>query len=442
MIFGKKKKVADTKAKPPGDTPPKGETIEGGATMWITKGNNLVESSMYAEAIQCYDKALEINPISVEVLNNRGLALARTGRLGDAVKSYDLALVQKPGDPEVLYNKGIALAQMGKAADALECYDKLLAADPADANTWCSKGDVLFEAGNYDQALMAYDRSIQLNPKDETAWNNRGMTLVKFNRYEEAIESYDKALEINPRIEKIWSNKGLAIAKMNEKQDQVDLQKIAATLPKEVKTDSQVKPGSGELQKREDVTEVPVIRSLMEKTIPGFEEQAAVKPETVITPVSMADTSRKDGQEPLINRPAAVQEPTSLDENMVKGNQLYSAGKYEEAIECYSKLLEKDINNKTAWNNKGLALGKIGRLFEAIGCYDKALEIAPNDNVVINNKASALFKKGLVSEALECFKITLVRDPGNKTANRGIELCNKYFANSGKKDSVVTSLST
>jgi len=171
---------------------------------------------------------------------------------------------------------------------------------------------------------------------------------------------------------------------------------------------------------------------LMKRTIPGSEKPGDVQPDAMTDPVNTADIPGKDWQEPLTNRPEAVQEFKSLDENMVKGNSLYSGGKYEEAIECYSKLLEKDIYNKTAWNNKGLALGKLGRLFEAIGCYDKALEIAPNDHVVINNKASALFKKGLVSEALECFKIALFRDPGNKTANRGIELCNKYFINYGR----------
>jgi len=60
-----------------------------------------------------------------------------------------------------------------------------------------------------------------------------------------------------------------------------------------------------------------------------------------------------------------------------------------------TKLLDKDPKNKTAWNNKGLALGKFGRVYEAIDCYDKALEIAPRDPVVLNNKGSALFKKGV-----------------------------------------------
>ncbi|VVB84594.1 Photosystem I assembly protein Ycf3 [uncultured archaeon] len=411
-----------------------GATTDGGAAIWADKGNKFVESSMYAEAVQCYDKALEINPKSVVLHNNRGLALARTGRIGDAIESYERALEIKPGDPEVLYNKGIALAQMGKTAEALACYNKLLEANPNDANAWCSKGDVLFESIKYEEALKAYDMAIQLNPKDETAWNNRGLTLVKFNRYDDAIESYDKALEINPRIEKIWSNKGLAIAKMNEKKEKIDLQKIAGTLPKEEKTTPQVKPGPGEPAEREKATESSYIKALMEKTRPVFEKPADISPVSI--PPPQPDNSRKE--EELPPKPDSPQAPAAVqvnepDENMVKGNSLFLEGKYEEALECFTKSLEKDQKNKTAWNNKGLALAKLGRVYESIGCYEKALEIAPKDHVVLNNKGTAFYKKGRASEAIQCFQTSLGLNPGNKTAIRGIELCNEYLEKTSKK---------
>lgn len=240
MILGKKKTVPDisqknadlSKGNGSGDAH---ENKQEDATMWGNKGNSLVESSMYDDAIKCYDKALEINPGSMEAWNNKGLALARTGRLAEAVHCYDKALEIKAGDSEVMYNKGISLALLGKSKEAIECYDKLLAENPGDADAWCSKGDVLFESDRHEEALDAYNKSIEINPKDEVTWNNRGMTLVKLNRFAEGIESYDKALEINPKIEKIWSNKGLAIAKMEESKDKVDLQKLAVALPREDK---------------------------------------------------------------------------------------------------------------------------------------------------------------------------------------------------------------
>jgi tetratricopeptide (TPR) repeat protein len=91
MIFGKKKKMPDTKAKPPADTPPKSGTIERGATMWITKGNNLMESSMYAEAIQCYDKALEINPRIEKIWSNKGLAIAKMNEKKEKIDLQKIA---------------------------------------------------------------------------------------------------------------------------------------------------------------------------------------------------------------------------------------------------------------------------------------------------------------------------------------------------------------
>lgn len=51
---------------------------------WHNKGDALIESGIYAEAIKCYEKAIELDPASSEILNKMGLALARSGKLGEA----------------------------------------------------------------------------------------------------------------------------------------------------------------------------------------------------------------------------------------------------------------------------------------------------------------------------------------------------------------------
>lgn len=43
------------------------------ASVLANKGNELVESGMYVEAIQYYDKALEINPKLTEIWNSQTL---------------------------------------------------------------------------------------------------------------------------------------------------------------------------------------------------------------------------------------------------------------------------------------------------------------------------------------------------------------------------------
>ena len=420
MIFGKNKTSPESPSEAdsskfmaaPKDTPENKEP--GSVQMWSSKGNTLVESSMYADAIKCYDKALEMNPGSAEVLNNKGLALARTGRLAEAIECYNKALEIKHDDAEVIFNKGIALAQLGKLAEAVDCYDKIIAANPQDAEAWCSKGDVLFQSGRlYEEALHAYRKSIEINPKDETAWNNRGMTLAKLNRYEEAIASYDKALEINPKLEKIWSNKGFAISKMREDQEKIDLQKVAITLKKDEKLAPPIqRPEPGAINK-----EIPAIREKPPepKYSPVIENQVQDKTTTIITTPK---------PEPLATPEPVQQEKSKTSgEYLAMGNSRYSSGNYEEALMFFFRSLDIDPKNGTAWNNKGLAFVKLGRLDEAVRSYDKALEINPKDHVVLNNKGSTFYKKGLINEALQCYESALELSSDNKTAKRGIEIC-------------------
>ncbi len=451
------------------------------AVVWANKGNELVENGRYAEAIQCYDKALEINPKLADIWNNKGLAHARTGVYAVAIQCYDKAIELKPDDEEVMYNKGIALAQLGRLPEAIACYDRLLEKNPNDAAAWCSKGDVYFESGNFEEALRAYDKSIEINPRDETVWNNRGLTLVKLNRFARAIESYDKALEINPKVERIWSNKGLALAKMKQTGKTIDLQKIASAIPHDENAAITIEPrfiGQPVVTPEpEQVARIPSpVETIKEEAVieSRHAEQPVIKapqpepkPELVITPpepetaqevvagktVPVEPVKEMEFIEPRkpvqhrtktaatveIPAPKAQQEkpailheiPKSSIDHLVTGNTLYSLGKYEDAINSFNKSLALCPENSIAWNNKGMVLAKSGKIDEAIICYDKALDIDPEDCVFLNNKGNALYKKGNIREALKSYQIAFELNPDSSAAIKGMEMCFRSLKKSG-----------
>ena len=56
--------------------------------IWINRGNDHVESGMYPEAIQCYDKALEINPRDAKTWFNKGNVLYELARYQEAIISF------------------------------------------------------------------------------------------------------------------------------------------------------------------------------------------------------------------------------------------------------------------------------------------------------------------------------------------------------------------
>ena len=62
-----------------------------------------------------------------------------------------------------------------------------------------------------------------------------------------------------------------------------------------------------------------------------------------------------------------------------KGMSFLEDGKYEDALECFEKILVTNPNDPDIWNKKGIALRSLGRYDEAIESFNKALEITPRD---------------------------------------------------------------
>ena len=66
------------------------------------------------------------------------------------------------------------------------------------------------------------------------------------------------------------------------------------------------------------------------------------------------------------------------DEWLSEGDILYEQGRYEEALECFNKVLEINPNCADAWSRMGLSLAKLGRYKEAFnkGEYYRAEKLA------------------------------------------------------------------
>jgi tetratricopeptide (TPR) repeat protein len=99
-----------------------------------------------------------------------------------------------------------------------------------------------------------------------------------------------------------------------------------------------------------------------------------------------------------------------------EADALLNLGKYNEAIECYDKVIKINSNHAGAWNNKGLALGNLGKYNEAIECYDKVIEINSNHAGAWNNKGQALGNLGKYNEAIECYDKVIEIDHDNADA--------------------------
>ena len=78
-------------------------------------------------------------------------------------------------------------------------------------------------------------------------------------------------------------------------------------------------------------------------------------------------------------------------------------GRHNEAIECYSKVhKEIELDNKFAvvWNKKGLAYFGLGKYEDAVDCFNRVLKIDPEHIDAIENMKAAMLKAKQINEEI------------------------------------------
>jgi tetratricopeptide (TPR) repeat protein len=176
---------------------------------WYYRGDTLADLGKHEEAIASFNRAIEIQPDHYEVWISRGLVLAILGRFNEVIDSYDRAIEIKADDPDAWYYRGCTLVDLGRYEKALESYNRAIEIKPDDPEFWYSRGILLGKLGGPNDAIASYDRAIETKPDYHEAWYNRGCTLADLDRRDEAIMSYKCAIEIKPDYHDAWYNCGL-----------------------------------------------------------------------------------------------------------------------------------------------------------------------------------------------------------------------------------------
>jgi tetratricopeptide (TPR) repeat protein len=183
---------------------------------WHDKGEKDVKVGRYATAIDCFDKALAINPKSALVWRDKGMALSRSGNRTAAIECYTRSLELNKLDEIAWFNKGTSLQRLGRPQEAITCFDKALEIEPSDADIWCNKELALQSLGRTEEELHCWEEALKRNDGHVEAWLNRGCTLAGIGDLHGALECFDRVLALNPMDTDAAFNKAGALLQMRE----------------------------------------------------------------------------------------------------------------------------------------------------------------------------------------------------------------------------------
>jgi protein O-mannosyl-transferase len=112
-------------------------------TLAVTKNNYLAYNNLgtwlskkgrIAEAMDCFNKSLQIEPDDSDVLYNFGNAYAKIGNWDEAISNYQRALQIAPAQADILDNLGFALAAKKQYGEAVTNFEAALKLDPDSAD--------------------------------------------------------------------------------------------------------------------------------------------------------------------------------------------------------------------------------------------------------------------------------------------------------------------
>ncbi|HXE43488.1 MAG TPA: tetratricopeptide repeat protein, partial [Candidatus Baltobacteraceae bacterium] len=182
-------------------------------------GGALLANGQIDDAIENFQKALQINPNYAEVYHNLGDAFIQKGNRGEAIAQYQKALTIDSRDERSHVNLGIVLYQSGQINEAVDHYQKALEIDPTDTKTHNNFGLALAQLGRMDEAIAQYEDALTVDPQNLEAHFNLGNAFVQAGQFAKAIEHYKKALELNPDDAEVYNNLGLAFYQSGNKSE-------------------------------------------------------------------------------------------------------------------------------------------------------------------------------------------------------------------------------
>ncbi len=162
----------------------------------------------YDKAIECYQKAIDINPNFDIALNAMGYAYSKKEDYDKAIECYQKAIDINPNFDIALNAMGYVYSEKGVYEKAIEYYKKGIDINPNDDEAFYNMGNAYLKKGVYEKAIECYQKAIDINPNDDRAFNNMGTAYSKKGVYEKVIECYQKAIDINPNDDRAFTNIG------------------------------------------------------------------------------------------------------------------------------------------------------------------------------------------------------------------------------------------
>jgi len=170
-------------------------------------GNVFVSTGRYEDAVQEFQRSLDLDHNSDEALSSLAAAYQKSGKASAAEDAYRKAVSLRPNYWRLYNAFGIFYLDQARYSDAADMFKRTIQLAPQNYRGYSNLGATELMVGQYQEAVDAFKRSIALRPTGQV-YGNLGAAYFYMRHYPDSAENLQQALKIDPKDWLNWGNLG------------------------------------------------------------------------------------------------------------------------------------------------------------------------------------------------------------------------------------------
>ncbi|XP_066114292.1 RNA polymerase II-associated protein 3 [Saccopteryx bilineata] len=322
------------------------------------------------------------------------------------IKSYDYEAWAKLDVESILDELDKEESTHDSVSQESESEEDGIRVDSQKALALKEKGNKYFKQGKYDEAIECYTKGMNADPYNPVLPTNRASAYFRMKKFAVAESDYSLAIALNRSYTKAYARRGAARFALQKLEDaKNDYEKVLELEPNNFEA-------TNELRK-------------INQALTSKENSHPKEADTVI----MSTEGQKKQTEEQWNKQQAISEKDL-------GNGFFKEGKYEKAIECYTRGIAADGANALLPANRAMAYLKIQKYEEAEKDCTQAILLDGSYSKAFARRGTARTFLGKLNEAKQDFETVLLLEPGNKQAVTELSKIKKELIEKGHWDDV------
>jgi tetratricopeptide (TPR) repeat protein len=196
------------------------------------QGNELLKQKSYSQAVEKYNKLLNIDSNYFQAWTNRGYALAGLQQYEAMRESCSTAAIINPAAIYAWNCQGEALHNLQRDQEAIAAFDRAIALNQTDPIFLINKSESFGVLGNDQQALASIQQAIKILERIEAtqgSQNIAGEFAVAFTflgniyrqqgKFSQAIAAYKRAINYEPQYFPARVGKGITLSSLKRDQE-------------------------------------------------------------------------------------------------------------------------------------------------------------------------------------------------------------------------------